>query len=312
MKTDCLSITALSDQQLIAQVVELARREREATAGLVAHLAEFGTRKLYLGAGCASLFTYCTEVLHLSEHETYLRITAARLSRRFPIILDKLESGAVNLTTLKLLRKVLTAENHAALLTAAENKGKREVEELVASIAPKPAVNDWIRKLPQVATPAAASPSAAMLAAMTPAAAAPATPASATPTLETPAAWTTAVASRVATAAVATTAVATPAIIEPLAPDRYKIQFTASAEMHAKLRRAQDLLRHQIPNGNPAAIIDRALTMLVEHLEKTRLGATTKHRATGKRRAATRTKPRTGGEQRVATGKPLEASDRTR
>src|SRR5262249_7408381 len=99
MRTELLSSTeSLSDQQLIAQVIELAQHERETTASLVAYLAEFGARKLHLGQGCASLFTYCTEVLHLSEHEAYLRITAARLSRRFPVILDKLESGAVNLT----------------------------------------------------------------------------------------------------------------------------------------------------------------------------------------------------------------------
>src|SRR5215831_2591359 len=146
MKTDRRSIAAFSDQQLIAQVLQLARHEREATASLVAYLAEFGARKLYLGAGYASLFTYCTEVLHLSEHETYLRITAARLSRRFPIILDKLERGALNLTTLKLLRKVLTPENHASLLAATEHKSKRQVEEIVASVAPEPPVENWIRK----------------------------------------------------------------------------------------------------------------------------------------------------------------------
>src|SRR5262245_33395998 len=230
MKTDCLSITALSDQQLIAQVVELARREREATAGLVAHLAEFGTRKLYLGAGCSSLFTYCTEVLHLSEHESYLRITAARLSRRFPIILDKLENGAVNLTTLKLLRKVLNTENHVTLLAATEHKCKRQVEELVASIAPQPAVKNWVRKLPaQVAAPAAAPLSAASLVGVTHAVATPAasrlvavtpetaSPAAAMRAAAEPGAATRAVAERrVETAAVAT------AFIAPLAPQLYK------------------------------------------------------------------------------------------
>src|SRR5262249_47009297 len=137
-----------------------------------AHLAEFGARKLYLGAGFSSLFTYCTEVLHLSEHEAYLRITAARLSRRFPVILDKLESGTVNLTTLKLLRKVLTTENQASVLSAGEHKSKRGVEELVASVAPQPPVENWIRKLPAARTPLA-TPVTASASVMTPAAAAP-------------------------------------------------------------------------------------------------------------------------------------------
>ena len=74
----------LSNEALIAEVAAAAGRERHATARLVALLAELDARRLYLGAGCASLFTYCTDVLHLSEHAAYGRIEAARASRRFP------------------------------------------------------------------------------------------------------------------------------------------------------------------------------------------------------------------------------------
>jgi hypothetical protein len=62
--------------------------------------------------------------------------------------------------------------------------------------------------------------------------------------------------------------------VTPLAPERYKVQLTVGAETYGKLRRAQDLLRHAIPNGDPAAIFDRALTLLVAHLEKTKLAMT--------------------------------------
>jgi hypothetical protein len=48
---------------------------------------------------------------------------------------------------------------------------------------------------------------------------------------------------------------------------------TVSAETHAKFLRAQDLLRHSIPNGDPALVFDRALTVLIERLEKTRFAA---------------------------------------
>lgn len=53
-------------------------------------------------AGCASLFTYCTEVLRLSEHAAYHRIQAAA-ARRFPFLFDLLASGALTLTTVTLL-----------------------------------------------------------------------------------------------------------------------------------------------------------------------------------------------------------------
>jgi hypothetical protein len=59
---------------------------------------------------------------------------------------------------------------------------------------------------------------------------------------------------------------ARPSSVAPLAPARYKVQFTVSGETYQKLRHAQNLLRHAIPSGDPAAIFDRAITMLVEHL----------------------------------------------
>lgn len=46
------------------------------------------------------------------------------------------------------------------------------------------------------------------------------------------------------------------------------LQVTVSADTHGKLRRAQDLLRHVVPNGDPAVILDRALTLLVRELER--------------------------------------------
>lgn len=65
----------------------------------------------------------------------------------------------------------------------------------------------------------------------------------------------------------------------PLAPERYKVQLTVSRETYEKLRRAQDLLRHSIPNGDAAAIFDRALTVLLAGLDKQKLAATDRPRS---------------------------------
>jgi hypothetical protein len=43
--------THLTDTQLIDELKRCARGERDATAALVAHLAEMDTRRLHLGAG---------------------------------------------------------------------------------------------------------------------------------------------------------------------------------------------------------------------------------------------------------------------
>jgi 5-methylcytosine-specific restriction endonuclease McrA len=67
-------------------------------------------------------------------------------------------------------------------------------------------------------------------------------------------------------------------VVAPLAPERYKVQFTVTRETYEKLRRAQDLLRHTIPSGDPAAIFDRALTLLLKGAERTKLAAAVRPR----------------------------------
>jgi hypothetical protein len=79
-------------------------------------------------------------VLHLAE--------AARAARRFPAILDLLESSDVTLTAVRLLSPHLTDENHRDVLAAARHKSKREVELLVASLNPGPRCRESSAKLP--------------------------------------------------------------------------------------------------------------------------------------------------------------------
>jgi hypothetical protein len=66
-----------------------------------------------------------------------------------------------------------------------------------------------------------------------------------------------------------------------LAPDRYRIQFTADASFCGKLDRLKDLLRASVPDGDIAAIIGRAVTDLVGRLETRRFGLTPKPRPSG-------------------------------
>jgi hypothetical protein len=112
--------SGLSDQDLLARVGVLAGKEREASVELVAHLAALDARPaLFAAEGHGSLFTYCTEVLRLSEDATCNRIQAARACRDFPVILEALASGAMSLTSVRLLRRHLTPENHQAILARA-------------------------------------------------------------------------------------------------------------------------------------------------------------------------------------------------
>ena len=106
MKNEIPHEARLSDPELLNEVKRLTALERQATARLIAALGELDARRLYLGEGCSSLFTYCTQVLHLSEHAAYLRIEAARAARRWPGILELLADGALHLTAIGLLARI--------------------------------------------------------------------------------------------------------------------------------------------------------------------------------------------------------------
>ena len=140
--------THLTDSQLIDELKRCARGERDATALLIAHLAEMDARQLHLGLGFPSLFAYCLQVLRLSESATCKRIDVARAARQYPVILDRLSEGSLSLTTARLVAPHLTGENHQELLVAASGLRTRAVEELVARRFPRPDIAALVRKLP--------------------------------------------------------------------------------------------------------------------------------------------------------------------
>lgn len=248
----------LSNTELLSRVKVLAQEERGATAALISHLAELDERRLYLAEGCSSMFTYCTQILHLSEHPAYGRIEAARMARRFPIILQRLVEGSLNLATVCLLAGHLTPENHQELLEAARHKSRRQVEELIAGLRPQPAIPASVRRLPAARSDAAP---------LKPATATRFEPSSDPAPPDRP-------------SSELTHMPAHPAVVSPLAPQRYKVQFTATPELVEKLRRAQALLRHQVPDGDPAKIFDLALAALLEKVAKKKLAVTTRPHGT--------------------------------
>lgn len=248
----------MSDRELLERTARVAGEERQVTADLLALLGELDTRRLYLGEGCSSLFTYCTQVLRLSEHAAYHRIEGARAARRFPIILELLADGAVTLTTVAMLRPHLTQENHEALLAAARHKTKRDVEHQVARLAPRPDAKPVVRRIYGDAAERGVVDAA--------------------PIQEFAPGFETSVTAVPAAAAPQPDRGGARPVIAPLAPERYLLRVTVSAETQAKLRRAQNLMRHTLPRGDPAAILDQALTLLVDQLERTKLARVTQPR----------------------------------
>jgi hypothetical protein len=258
MKSSVLTTAAaLSDRELLARLFALASKEREALVELVAHLAALDARPaVYAARGYGSLFGYCTQALRLSEDAACNRIEAARACRRFPAILDLLASGEVTLTSIRLLGRHLTPENHESVLARARGRNRQQIESLVAELAPQPDVPSSVRRLPTPAAMPLAAPDPVRTNSLTEST--PAAPASPALAVEAPR-----------------------PIVRATAPERYRVQFTIGAETHEKLRRVQALLRREIPDGDPAAIFDRALTLLLEKVEKGKLGAAARPRPAG-------------------------------
>jgi hypothetical protein len=69
--------------------------------------------------------------------------------------------------------------------------------------------------------------------------------------------------------------------ITPLSAQRFGLQTTISQAALDDLHRAQLLLSHQIPTGDIAQVLERALRVLVVQLERTKLAATSKPRKSG-------------------------------
>ena len=65
----------------------------------------------------------------------------------------------------------------------------------------------------------------------------------------------------------------------PLSPERFALQLTIGAATHEKLLRAQALLRHQVPSGDLAEVLDRVLDAGLERLEGSKFGKTRAVRA---------------------------------
>jgi hypothetical protein len=270
------ALHTIPDDELLRRLGELVSHSRRVEADLVAHIGEVDVRGLYAREASPSMFVYCTERLHLTEAEAYRRITVARAARKHEVLLAMLRDGRLHLTGIAMLAPLLTRDNLDAVLARATHRSKRQIEELVAELSPRPDVPAVMRKLPDLRkTPlpgASQGQDQALRGALELA------PGRVMAALEL-------VPDRVGAAAPSRSAV-----VEPLSPARYKVQFTASAELRDKLERLTALMRSESPDGDLAAVIERAVTETLERLEARRYAQT---RAPRKGLAETDTSPTT-------------------
>ena len=246
------AVGVMTDADLEARLQRLAWVERRALVALLVHLSEFDSRRLYADRGQPSLFAYCHHILGYSEQGAYKRIQAARAAREYPVLLERLASGAVHLAGIVVLAPHLKPDNAVGLLDAARGKSIRELERVAASLSPRADVAESLRALPQPARsvlqpqPALAEvpdrevppqPAGAVIAARTPAVSEPASPKN---------------------------------LLDPLSAERFLFRFTGGRSLREKYDRARDLLRLRTETGAMEAIFERALDALLDRLDPLR------------------------------------------
>jgi len=251
------SLSHVGDQALLRQLASLVGQDRTTTAEILAHIAEVDARKLYLPAAYPSMYAYCVGELHLSEDAAYKRIQAARAARQFPAIFEAVAAGRLHLAAVVLLAPYLTQGNADELLNVAAHRTKPEIEQLLAERFPRSEMLPLVEAVPM-------SPGNGELA-----------PGQ--------------VAMREAENVIASSCQLAPGQVEspapranmtPIAAQRFALHLTIDQRTHDMLRYAQELLSHQVPSGDVAAVLDRALEVLIRQLEKRKVAATTRPQAT--------------------------------
>ena len=215
--------------------------ERRRDATVIAHIAEFDARRLYLAEAFPSMFAYCVGELGYTEDAAYKRIQAARTARRFPRLYYDVAAGRLHLAAVCLLAPRLTPENVDELVSAATGRSKSDIEAWLAQ-----------RFVP---TSQKSSPRALVVLVK------PRVPVSG-PKSEKQV-------NQLAPGQVDLPILAPvqEAIPVAAAPALYIARIPLREDTREKLRRAQDLLAHALPSGDLTEILDRALDALLAKLE---------------------------------------------
>jgi len=294
---DPYTLEHLSDGALFGRLNAIVSRDRVNLAVLLAHLAEFDARRLYVSAGYPSMFNYCVEALHYSEPETGRRIQAARTARRFPILFPAISAGRLHLTAIGMLAPHLTNANASELAEAATHRSKYAIETLLARRFPE--------ALPKVKA-------TVLIRAVAP-------PLDTAVPLEPPPLFTVQLhrSDEVDRSTASSSHDLPPDESSPLdvqphtcvpighsqhlpgdvvasspprsaSPEHFLVRVTIPKRTHDKLREAQALLSHAVRGEDVAQVLDRALDALIALLKRRRIGSASRlARSPGHARLAT-------------------------
>ena len=150
-----LKLKRLSNENLVLDLKDLVRKERELLTRLLHYLREIDRRKLYAQRGYDSLFAFMRAELGYSEASADRRIKAMRLIRDLPEVEEKIATGSLSLSVASTVQRFIYQENKkrkssSVLPLPRETKLKwihqlegsslRECEKKLAAISPESAL----------------------------------------------------------------------------------------------------------------------------------------------------------------------------
>jgi hypothetical protein len=230
VKLECLSSTELD-----RSAEKLVVAENGNIAKLIAHIAEMSARKLALKLGYKNLYQYCIQRLNLSEGAVPARIHVANVSRRFPQLLVALAENRISLTVASLLAPHLREHNVDKLISDCAGMTRKETEEYLVKLKPKPVFEPSIRRRPSTQQPVAPPPQDE-----TPVPKAPEPPLEQTPPKSSP------------------------TILQPARPDEYNFRFAADRDFKDKFERLAEVLGVENAQKHMADILETALDIALD------------------------------------------------
>jgi len=207
------------------------------------------------------MFEYCVGELLLSEDAAYRRITAARAARRFPALFEAVAEGRLHLAAVSRLASHVTPENVSELIETATHRKKSDIDEMLArrfatpSAASRANVSTRIRPLPATTSMSQLGPGRVDTQDL------PLLGGVVEPGRES-----------VRQNEAPTHVECSTQVLAP-SPEWFLMQARIRKSTRDKLQYAQALLSHSEPTGDLDAVMDRALDLLIKHLERQKCGA---------------------------------------
>jgi 5-methylcytosine-specific restriction endonuclease McrA len=262
--------SALDVRTLAACLRSCAGEERDRQVDFLRYLDPFDAREAYREAGHGSLWQFCLRELCLREGAAGRRIGAMRVLREFPRLEAPLRDGRLSLTTVVTLRPVLTNEGLDAIVASAAFKSDEDTKHLVATLLPRSAPKEGIRKLPEPAprlpVPApepARSPGREESVEPEPVDVAARTEAAESPEDRMPK-------DLLGSALTSPARPSSRPSLEPLCADQWSMRVTIDAALKEDLEALKSLLSHKLPKGELAEVLREAVRCAIERHGKRR------------------------------------------